>query len=396
MPSADSPLRCASLRFPPSRRPPKPTRHLSPLSLPAVAPLILFVSPFAPLGRNTWAALLKGGKAPGLLAPLVLRAALSLRCRSLRSPALRAGGWCCSCAALRRCCSRLPPLRCGRTPPLPFGLAVVAAARLAARRSYAVGRLRSLPACRSFPRPGLRRLPLRVYAPCPHRRLRASSRGRPVFFGGAAAWLVRRSFFGAAPAWRALCCCASPSPFVPGSAGLSPPPLRPCRRSASRQRRSCPAPRCCTPPLRSVGRSLPAAPLWSSARSAPLLRRSPSVACRCDRAAARALAIARGRQLSARAQRLLRARWFKDAAKPRSFPVVPGGGHPQTPISHARTAPLDFHARPAPKKNPREILQRTSVCGIMDAERRKSNANITRAGSCAQAQSQGDHQANRG
>lgn len=70
----------------------------------------------------------------------------------------------------------------GRTPPLRFALAVVAAARLAARRSCAVGRLRSLPACRSLPRPGLRRLPLRVCAPCPHRRLRARCRARHLVF----------------------------------------------------------------------------------------------------------------------------------------------------------------------------------------------------------------------
>ena len=211
--------------FPPFAARPNPPGIFPPCrSLRSLLLLCLFFPPLRS-GQNTWAALLQGGKAPGLLAPLVLRAALSLRCRSLRSPALRAGGWCCSCAALRRCCSRLPSLRYGRTPPLPFGLAVVAAARLAARRSCAVGRLRSLPACRSSPRPGLRRLRLRRCAPCPHRRLRASSRGRPVFFGGAAAWLVRRSFFVTAPAWRALCCCASPSPFVPAPPGF---PRRRC------------------------------------------------------------------------------------------------------------------------------------------------------------------------
>lgn len=199
IPTQCPPLKARSAAHPsaasPSRRPPKPSRHLSPLSLPAVAPFILFVSP--PCGRrNTWEALLRGGAAPGLLAPLVLRAPLSLRCRSLRSQALRAGGWCCSCAALSRCCSWLPPLRCGRTPPLPFGLAVVAAARLAARRSCAVGRLRSLPACRFSPRPGLRRLRLRRCAPCPHRRLGLVAASVPLSSGGAAAWLVCRSSFG--------------------------------------------------------------------------------------------------------------------------------------------------------------------------------------------------------
>lgn len=96
---------------------------------------------------------------------------------------------------LRRVVAFLLVAPFGRTPPLRFALAVVAAARLAARRSCAVGRLRSLPACRSLPRPGLRRLPLRGCAPCPHRRLGLQAASVTVSSGGAAAWLVRRSSF---------------------------------------------------------------------------------------------------------------------------------------------------------------------------------------------------------
>lgn len=168
LPSADSPLRCAALRFPPSRRPPKPTRHLSPLSLPTVAPLIMFVFPFAPLRSKHMGGSLERGEssrsacsarslrsplAPLSLASLagasgwrlvvllrrvvtLLLAAPSAPLRSHSSLALRAGG--------RRCRpARGSSLLRGRSPPLPSRWSLLAAPGAA---SLAAAPLRSLPA----------------------------------------------------------------------------------------------------------------------------------------------------------------------------------------------------------------------------------------------------------
>lgn len=146
MPSAASPLRCASLRaFPPAappHPPGKPPFFLNRFPLPSVARL-----------RG---ALLGGASAPGLLAPLVLCVPLSLRCRSLRSPALRAGGWCCFCAASWRFCSWLPsvallPCPSGWRSSLPPGSRLVAPARSVAYAPFplvAPCRARGCVACR--------------------------------------------------------------------------------------------------------------------------------------------------------------------------------------------------------------------------------------------------------
>lgn len=150
---------------------------------------------------------------------------------------------------LRRVVAFLLVAPFGRTPPLPFGLAVVAAARLAARRSCAVGRLRSLPACRSLPRPGLRRLPLRGCAPCPHRRLGLVPAVAP--FSPAVrrrGWLLLLSWWlllRGAPCAAARC----PLPSFPAPPRFFPPSPRRRRRSAFRRRRGCPAARRCRWPL---------------------------------------------------------------------------------------------------------------------------------------------------
>lgn len=228
-----APLRIPS-RFPPAappHPPGKPPFLLIRFPLPSVARLR-----GALLGgqRSRSACSARSSRSP--LAPLSL------------APLAGASGWR-LVLLLRRVVTVLLVAPFGRTPPLRFALAVVAAARLAARRSCAVGRLRSLPAGRSSPRPGLRRLPLRGCAPCPHRRLGLEAASVTLSSGGAAAWLVRRSFYVAAPAWRALCCCASSSSFVPGSAALFPPSPRRRRRYAFRRRRGCPAARRCRWPL---------------------------------------------------------------------------------------------------------------------------------------------------
>lgn len=176
---------------------------------------------------------------------------------------------------LRRVVAFLLVAPFGRTPPLPFGLAVVAAARLAARRSCAVGRLRSLPACRSLPRPGLRRLPLRGCAPCPHRRLGLVPAVAP--FSPAVrrrGWLLLLSWWlllRGAPCAAARC----PLPSFP-----APPRFSRRRPVAAVAPLSGVA---VAVPLRAAaaGRSLSSAPLRSLSSGAQLLRRSRSVACRC-------------------------------------------------------------------------------------------------------------------
>lgn len=180
-PSAESTLRCASFRFPPSRRPLKLTRHLSPLSLPAVAPLIMFVFPSASLRSKHMSGALERGEssqaacsarslrsplAPLSLAPLAgasgwrLAAAPSPRCNVPARGSLRSAA-----VALLPCAARW-------RSSLPPGSRLVAPPRSVAFAPF--------PLLRSSPRPGLRRLPLRGCAPCPHRRFRASGRGRSV------------------------------------------------------------------------------------------------------------------------------------------------------------------------------------------------------------------------
>lgn len=180
-------LRCqpAPLRIPP-RFPPAAPPHP-----PGKPPFLLIRFPLPSVARLRGALL--GGQ----------RSRSACSARSLRSPLAPlslaplagASGWR-LVLLLRRVVTLLLVAPFGRTPPLRFALAVVAAARLAARRSCAVGRLRSLPACRSLPRPGLRRLRLRRCAPCPHRRLGLEAASVALSSGGAAAWLVRRSSFG--------------------------------------------------------------------------------------------------------------------------------------------------------------------------------------------------------
>lgn len=217
-------LRCqpAPLRIPPLS-PLSPPPQTPPAPLPPVAPFgrsIYFVC-FSLRSKHMGSALKRGDSSRSACSARSLRCPLApLSLASLAG----ASGWR-LVLLLRRVVTLLLVAPFGRTPPLPFGLAVVAAARLAARRSCAVGRLRSLPACRSSPRPGLRRLPLRVCAPCPHRRLGLMPAVVPLSSGGAAAWLVRRFSFGAAPAWRALCCCARPLPSFPAPPGF---PRRRC------------------------------------------------------------------------------------------------------------------------------------------------------------------------
>ena len=235
MPSADSPLRCASLRAFPPAAPPHPPGNpaffLNRFPLPSVArlrgallggqalPVCLLRSFYASPSRSAVArsARRRFGLAAG--AASAPRRGVSARgsLRSHSSLALRAGG--------RRCRpARGSSLLRGRSPSLPSHLSLLAAPGAA---SLAAARLRSLPAP----------------------PLRACARGRAFFSGGAAAWLVAAPLLVAALAWRALCCCALPSPFVPGSAALFPPSPRRRRRSAFRRRRGCPAARRCRWPL---------------------------------------------------------------------------------------------------------------------------------------------------
>ena len=224
-PSALSPL-------PPPRTPPAtPPFFLNRFPLPSVArlrgallggqalPVCLLRSFYASPSRSAVArsARRRFGLAAG--AASAPRRGVSARgsLRSHSSLALRAGG--------RRCRpARGSSLLRGRSPSLPSHLSLLAAPGAA---SLAAARLRSLPAP----------------------PLRACARGRAFFSGGAAAWLVAAPLLVAALAWRALCCCALPSPFVPGSAALFPPSPRRRRRSAFRRRRGCPAARRCRWPL---------------------------------------------------------------------------------------------------------------------------------------------------
>lgn len=345
-PSADRPLRCASLRFPPSRRPPKLTRHLSPLSLPAVAPLIMFVFPSAPLRSKHMGGALERGESSRSacsarssrvpLAPLSLaslagasgwRLVLLLRrvvtlllvapfapLRSHSSLALRAGG--------RRCRpARGSSLLRGRSPSLPSRLSLLAAPGAA---SLAASPLRSLPAP-----------PLRASGRVRHLGSRRCGGvvGSSFLFRGCSC-VARLVLLCVALSLRSRLRRAFPA------AAASLPTLRfpaaPQLSRAALLRSSAPLRRAL----------LPAASLWSSARSAPLLRRSPSVACRRELPPLVALAIARGRKISARAQRLLRARWFKDAAK---AALKSGGSWGQSPPAPHFPRPAD--AGKIPRKN---------------------------------------------
>lgn len=160
MPSADSPLRCASLRFPPSRRPLKLTRHLSPLSLPAVAPLIMFVFPSAPLRSKHMSGALERGESSHSACSARARrsplAPLSL------APLAGASGWRLAAAPSPRCdvpargslrsaAVALLPCPSGWRSSLPPGSRLVAPTRSVASAPFplvAPSRARGCVACR--------------------------------------------------------------------------------------------------------------------------------------------------------------------------------------------------------------------------------------------------------